>query len=327
MPITPSDIEHKTFSTALRGYDLDEVDDFLDEIVVALRDLHGELTAAKAKVAELEQSRGSSPVLAAGGDEAAVGRVLILAQQAADQTVEEAKAEADQLSSEARAEAERTLSEARTEADSFEADREQRREAAETEMAELSVLVSSVRNQLALFATSVADKLDEMDSTIESADLDAISDMEDLEDIVDEAGNGAEEAFAELTGAHEIAQDDLEDVVPENAELDLDAGTDADEDLEADMGSETGPDSLDIEDEESPPTTSRRRTKERSRTGTRKTGTTRTTGTRRSSPSSRSVLAGVGLDGEPHSRGHRGRTSHRSVSSNGSPIWRVPPRR
>ncbi|HET7846897.1 MAG TPA: DivIVA domain-containing protein, partial [Acidimicrobiia bacterium] len=250
MPITPSDIEHKTFSTALRGYDLDEVDDFLDEIVVALRDLHGELTAARAKIAELEQSKGSSPAPAAGGDEAAVGRVLILAQQAADKTVEEAKAEADQLLEQARAEAERTLSEARTEADSFEADREQRREAAMAEMAELSVLVSSVRNQLALLATSVADKLDEMDSTIESADLDAISDMEDLEGIVDEAGNGAEEAFAELTGAHEIAQDDLEEVAPENAELDLDAGTDADEDLEADTGSETASDESTVDEGE-----------------------------------------------------------------------------
>ena len=59
MPITPSDIEHKTFSTALRGYDLDEVDDFLDEIVVALRDLQDELATARARVAELEQ--GAAP--------------------------------------------------------------------------------------------------------------------------------------------------------------------------------------------------------------------------------------------------------------------------
>jgi cell division initiation protein len=250
MPITPSDIEHKTFSTALRGYDLDEVDDFLDEIVVALRDLHGELTAARAKVAELEQNKGSGPAPAAGGDEAAVGRVLILAQQAADKTVEEARAEADQLLEQARAEAERTLSEARTEADSFEADREQRRESAMAEMAELSVLVSSVRNQLAMLATSVADKLDEMDSTIESADLDAIGDVDDLEGIIDEAGNGAEEAFAELTGVHEVAEDDLEGVAPENAELNLDIGNDPDGDLEADTGSETGPESLGLEDEE-----------------------------------------------------------------------------
>jgi cell division initiation protein len=248
MPITPSDIEHKTFSTALRGYDLDEVDDFLDEIVVALRDLHGDLTAARAKIAELEQNKGTVAVGGGGGgDEAAVGRVLILAQQAADRTVEDARTEADQLLEDARDEAERTLSEARTEADSFEADREQRREAAKTEMAELSVLVASVRNQLALLATTVADKLDEMDSTIESADLEAVTEIEeDLEIVVDESGDGGEDAFAELTGAHEMARDDLEDAIPgigENAELDLNAtGIDeTDEDEQAVIDSEFGP--------------------------------------------------------------------------------------
>jgi cell division initiation protein len=245
MPITPSDIEHKTFSTALRGYDLDEVDDFLDEIVVALRDLHGELTAARAKIAELEQNKGTVEVGGGGGgDEAAVGRVLILAQQAADRTVEDARTEADQLLEDARAVAERTLSEARTEADSFEADREQRREAAKTEMAELSVLVASVRNQLALLATTVADKLDEMDSTIESADLEAVAEIEDLEIVVDELGDGAEEAYAEFTGAHEMAPDDLEDTMPEigeNAELDLNATDETDEDEQAGINSESGP--------------------------------------------------------------------------------------
>jgi DivIVA domain-containing protein len=129
MPITPSDIEHKTFSTALRGYDLDEVDDFLDEIVVALRDLQDELATAKARVAELE-AQGIEPapapppvaVPAAPPDEAAVGRVLILAQEAADRITDEAKAEADRTLEEARAESERTLSEAKAEADTYQAE-------------------------------------------------------------------------------------------------------------------------------------------------------------------------------------------------------------
>ena len=55
MAITPADIEKKTFSTALRGYDLDEVDDFLDEMVVAVRELEEELAQARERVAQLEQ--------------------------------------------------------------------------------------------------------------------------------------------------------------------------------------------------------------------------------------------------------------------------------
>jgi DivIVA domain-containing protein len=65
MAITPADIEKKTFSTALRGYDLDEVDDFLDEMVVAVRELEGELTQARARIAELEQDPTAAAAAAA----------------------------------------------------------------------------------------------------------------------------------------------------------------------------------------------------------------------------------------------------------------------
>ena len=37
MELTPIDVEQKAFTQALRGYQMDEVDDFLDEIVTALR--------------------------------------------------------------------------------------------------------------------------------------------------------------------------------------------------------------------------------------------------------------------------------------------------
>ena len=89
--------------------------------------------------------------------------MLILAQEAADRITDEAKPRPSS-SEDARAEAEKTLSEARTEAESFQAERDQRRVEAETEMAELSGLVAGVRTRLAVLATTVADKLDEMDS-------------------------------------------------------------------------------------------------------------------------------------------------------------------
>ena len=39
MMLTPSDVEQRTFGTALRGYDVGEVDEFLDEVVATLRRL------------------------------------------------------------------------------------------------------------------------------------------------------------------------------------------------------------------------------------------------------------------------------------------------
>lgn len=65
MPLTPEDVVNKRFQpTKFReGYDQDEVDDFLDEIVVELRrlnqeneDLRQRLLASEARISELQRS-------------------------------------------------------------------------------------------------------------------------------------------------------------------------------------------------------------------------------------------------------------------------------
>jgi DivIVA domain-containing protein len=70
MPLTPEDVVNKRFQpTKFReGYDQDEVDDFLDEIVVELRrvyqeneDLRRRLLAADGRIAELQRSGASLP--------------------------------------------------------------------------------------------------------------------------------------------------------------------------------------------------------------------------------------------------------------------------
>ena len=69
MALTPEDIVNKRFqSTKFRdGYDQDEVDDFLDEVVAEMRrvlaeseDLKQDLQAAEARIAELQRSAGDS---------------------------------------------------------------------------------------------------------------------------------------------------------------------------------------------------------------------------------------------------------------------------
>src|SRR3954451_3201257 len=70
MALTPEDVVNKRFNpTKFReGYDQDEVDDFLDEVVVELRRLNQEneelrqrLTGADARINELQRS-ASQPV-------------------------------------------------------------------------------------------------------------------------------------------------------------------------------------------------------------------------------------------------------------------------
>ena len=217
MAITPADIEKKTFSTALRGYDLDEVDDFLDEMVVAVRELEEELTRAKERIAQLEQDPGAptpSPTPletpqapAPGIDESAVGRALVAAQQAADRMLEEA-----------RHEAERVVGDARSDADTFARDRDERRAAMEAEMADMTGLVAGVRTQLAVLATTVADKLDEMDA--------AVADVRDQVAGQGEAEHGDDDTPDEPVAAEPDAHDNEDE--DDGAEDDDEAGLEID---------------------------------------------------------------------------------------------------
>lgn len=152
MALTPSDVEEKTFGTALRGYDLDEVDDFLDEVVATIRELHDQV--AEARAAEPAEQPESPP---APADESAIGRALIAAQNAADGLLAQAKEEADRI-----------VDDAKGDAETWTAERDAKKAAAEQEMAELKDHVSNIRTQLAVLATAVADRLDEMDQTIDA---------------------------------------------------------------------------------------------------------------------------------------------------------------
>jgi len=73
MALTPEDVVNKRFNpTKFReGYDQDEVDDFLDEVVVELRRLNQEneelrqrLVASDARISELQRSASQAPVAA-----------------------------------------------------------------------------------------------------------------------------------------------------------------------------------------------------------------------------------------------------------------------
>ncbi|MDQ1548947.1 MAG: hypothetical protein QOD27_605, partial [Microbacteriaceae bacterium] len=70
MALTPEDVVNKRFQpTKFReGYDQDEVDDFLDEVVVELRRLNQEneelrqrLIASESRINELQRSSAQSP--------------------------------------------------------------------------------------------------------------------------------------------------------------------------------------------------------------------------------------------------------------------------
>jgi cell division initiation protein len=194
MTLTPADIEQKTFSTALRGYNLDEVDDFLDEIVRTMRKLHEDLDEARAaKPAPVAAPVEAPPTPAPTPiptpppapviDESALGKALIAAQETAERIVNDAREEAQQI-----------VSNAQTEADTYEETRARHRKDAEGELSRLDLLVERVKSELAELSAAVGVDLSAMSGTLEGA----------ITEIDAEAAAAAAEAEAESeTGTEE----------------------------------------------------------------------------------------------------------------------------
>jgi DivIVA domain-containing protein len=173
MPLTPEDVHKKTFTPVrLReGYDMGEVDQFLDEVEVELTRLHQENDDLRSKLAtaatsaptgattepmpepepEAEVVEQPEPVIAAVPPlpavatvpeaSSAAARLLEIATNNADQLVNEAKNEADKILGEARTKSERLEADAKSKSERVESD-------ARTRAEKLDAETSARRSQL-----------------------------------------------------------------------------------------------------------------------------------------------------------------------------------
>jgi cell division initiation protein len=96
MEVTAREIHDKEFHDAWRGYNQEEVDDFLDKIAETLDRLQRENIALQRRMNELDQTVSSSRTT-----EDMLKQTLVSAQQAAEEAIGKAKAKAEQLLSEA----------------------------------------------------------------------------------------------------------------------------------------------------------------------------------------------------------------------------------
>ena len=171
MPLTPEDVSNKRFTPVrLReGYDMGEVDQFLDEVEAELArltkendDLRSKLSAAQTgttlptppapePVVEKKPTPPPAPVVAPVAAAApvetirvetvaeasnAAARLLEIATRNADELVEDAKNEADKIVGEARTKAERLEAESKVKADRLESDARTRSQMLDSETAE-----------------------------------------------------------------------------------------------------------------------------------------------------------------------------------------------
>jgi cell division initiation protein len=212
MSLTPEDVERKTFKERFKGYDMDEVDAFLDRVVTRLQELLAEQEDLRRRLRDAQHGTGESGEL--------LQRTLLTAQRTADETVAEAKAEADRLLSEARGEHERLLATARDEAG-------RERERLQGEGEQLARAIEELRSFRARHADRLRSVLDE-----EAAALERTSAMPDVPSEIDELVESV------MGGVRQPAGDPVVDLPPADptARSVLDTGPEGDTGSDARAG-------------------------------------------------------------------------------------------
>ena len=199
--LTPIDVEQKAFTQALRGYQMDEVDDFLDEVVATLRSYEQRLREAQDKIRAVESAPAGTQA-GAVGDESEISRAILTAQRTADRMLADARAEAETILKQAEAETSAALER-----------RDAERSRLDGEVSGMRDLVGSLRSQLVALATAVGGHVDEMDSNLQStsrslapmADAAETAEVAEIAAGADEGENTEADAptFSDIFGGNE----------------------------------------------------------------------------------------------------------------------------
>ncbi|GIQ67942.1 DivIVA domain-containing protein [Xylanibacillus composti] len=107
MPLTPLDIHNKEFARGFRGYDEDEVNEFLDQVIKDFEVLIRDNNDLKEKVATLQEKLDHFSTI-----EDTLSKTIIVAQETADEVKNNAKKEAQLIIKEAEKNADRIINDA-----------------------------------------------------------------------------------------------------------------------------------------------------------------------------------------------------------------------
>jgi cell division initiation protein len=107
MPLTPLDIHNKEFGRRLRGYDEDQVNEFLDQIIKDYEAMIRENKELQSQIAATQDKLGHFSNI-----EETLSKTIIVAQEAADELRGNAKKEAQLIVKEAEKNADRIINDA-----------------------------------------------------------------------------------------------------------------------------------------------------------------------------------------------------------------------
>ena len=104
--LTPLDIENKRFSKTLKGYNVDEVDDFLDQLTIDYEKLYKENAELKDQIEESKKDLEHYKNV-----EHTLQNTLVMAQTTAEDIKKNAQTRAEQIIRDAQSEAKRATEE------------------------------------------------------------------------------------------------------------------------------------------------------------------------------------------------------------------------
>ncbi|GAX90988.1 DivIVA domain-containing protein [Effusibacillus lacus] len=107
MPLTPMDIHNKEFSRALRGYNQDEVNEFLDHVIKDYESLIREKKNLEEQVSQLKERLAHFENI-----EDSLSKSIVVAQETAEEVKANARKEAQLIVKEAEKNADRIVNEA-----------------------------------------------------------------------------------------------------------------------------------------------------------------------------------------------------------------------
>jgi len=165
MPLTPLDIHNKEFSRSFRGYDEDEVNDFLDLVIKDHETLIHDKKALEEQVHKLEENLGHFTDI-----EATLNKSILVAQETAEDVKQNATKEAKLIVKEAETNAGRIINEALSKSRKIALEIEELKKQASVYRARF---VSLIEAQLEIIKNN--DEWDKLSETMEDSELEIAS--------------------------------------------------------------------------------------------------------------------------------------------------------
>ena len=154
------------FRERIRGYHQDDVDEFLEKVAAGIEILERRLRDAEQKAQSSSTAQSSQLPMSMGGD--TIQRTLLLAQHTADQVVRDAHVEAEQIRQDATARAAKMIEDANYKV-----------------TVELETKVNALNSELVELAsrkTAVLDEIQEINTKVDEARLDAATLLREFAD-------------------------------------------------------------------------------------------------------------------------------------------------